>query len=109
MNHSTGTKACEWFRGATSKLLRPSAAAAGESRTARRERAGANFARRFEATTLPIAFGNQTFSGPSASANALRLTALRPYLAIGLPLSCAIIVLGKNSLGRLRSGEASIH
>jgi hypothetical protein len=45
---------------------------------------------------LQIAFGNQTIFEkrfPSSQ----RLTALRPCLAAGLPLSCAIVILQKNS------------
>src|SRR6266496_343861 len=33
---------------------------------------------------------------PDNLSNLLRFTALRPYLAIGLPLSCAIVSLPKN-------------
>jgi hypothetical protein len=52
-----------------------------------------------------IAFGNQTISSKRGESFAKtsgfitlffeRLTALRPYLAAGLPLSCAIIALRK--------------
>jgi hypothetical protein len=43
----------------------------------------------------PTAFGNQTISSQHAFTPGKRLTALRPCLATGLPLSCAIVVLQK--------------
>jgi len=41
---------------------------------------------------FPMTFGNQTISR-----SAWRLTALRPYLAAGLPLSCATIFVKTNA------------
>jgi hypothetical protein len=51
----------------------------------------------------PTAFGNQTISRRDAfiAKRLRRLTALRPHLATGLPLSCAIVVLRKTICHRL--------
>jgi hypothetical protein len=63
----------------------------------------------------PIAFGNQTISIKALIKNpntlARRLTALRPYLAIGLPLSYAIIALQKINvvLTRWRGHDDHLH
>jgi hypothetical protein len=65
--------------------------------------------KRFESPAyLRIAFGNQTISNWKKRvrrplSRSWRLTALRPCLAAGLPLSYAIVVLQKNSAAFIRA------
>ena len=77
------------------------------SKTAEPNRAPAERPSEFKAGVSPIAFGNQTIFRVSLEKQRPehlggRLTALRPSLTTGLPLSCAIVKLPKIVSGERR-------